>query len=165
MYTRPAEVPARAILRRRHHGESDLINSLVTPCTLTAPQRQHSRCRAAKSKNADDPDHLRARKAVEFSVSERPSPHKIINFHHTSLIASDLGHIAHLFRRFHGGGSNGFSLTIDAGIYSENPCSNRQGASPRFATHIPLSPRCGLLGVQLADAKCGALTVQIVRMY
>jgi hypothetical protein len=68
-----------------------------------------------------------------------------------SLIASDSGHIARLFRRFHGGGSNRFSQTIDAGNYSENspgdrtfasirraqPAGLRSGSTtPRFATHM-----------------------------
>jgi hypothetical protein len=35
------------------------------------------------------------------------------------LIASDLGYIAHLFRRFHGGGSNALSPTNDVGNYSK----------------------------------------------
>jgi hypothetical protein len=118
--------------------------------------------------NADDSDLLRARNVVEFSVSEHPSPHKIINFGHTGLIASDLGHIAHLFRRFHGGGSSRFSQTIDAGKYSENsPDSDRRHRASycdadvlrtSIATMWPSrGPNC--------RRKWVALTVQIVRMH
>jgi hypothetical protein len=49
------------------------------------------------------------------------------------LIASDLGHIAHLFRRFHGGGPNGFSQTNDAGNYSKHFPGNRTFAGIRRA--------------------------------
>ena len=128
---RPADVRAWAILCRRHHGESDLINSLVTPCTHTLRRAVTVTTPRDEIDNDDDPDLLRARNAVQFSVSEHLSPHKIVNFHHTSLIASDLGHIAHRFRRFHGGGPNRFSPTIDARNYSENSRGIRTFAGVR----------------------------------
>jgi hypothetical protein len=109
----------RAILRSRHRGESDLRNSLVTPCVSTTPRRRTSRRMHMTNSNADDsctscafgePKNVRHRR--------RQSPLKIVDFVHASLIASDLGYIAHRIRLFHGGGRNGFSQTNDAANYS-----------------------------------------------
>ena len=160
-----------------------MINSLITPCTLTAPQRQHSRRARRNHKTPMILTSYALGKPSIFSVSEHPSPHKIINFHHTSLIASDLGHIAHLFRRFHGGGSNGFSPTIDARNYSDNfswhpnvrensPDAIRRptvrGTAPRFAMHIYFCASIATMRPSRrpnSRAKYVALTAQIVRMH
>ncbi len=106
-------------------------------------------------------------KPSKFRFPKTPKfPRRIFDSDHTRLIASDLGHIAHLVRRFHGGGSNGISQTNEAGNYSErfspvglNICRKSSGAicgsvanlhqDSICGAHLFRRPRCRLLGVQI----------------
>ena len=95
-----------------------MMSSLVTPCILhcTALSRfmtphDRSKCRRFLTSYA-----FGTHRSLDFR--KRLSPRRIVNLDHTSLIASDLGYIAHLFGRFHGGGSDGLSPTNDVWNYS-----------------------------------------------
>ena len=112
------EAPMRAILRRRHHGKSKRIDFIGHPLhsNCTAPSKFWTP-HEIKMRTIFDLAHSESHRDLDSENAQVPT--RSSTFDHTRLIASELGHIAHRIRRFHGGGPNGISQTNGAGNYSE----------------------------------------------